>query len=166
MSSVEREELMKVLVDVTHRIWRDMFQSGEAPRPVSSETVNRATEVLVAHVDIRGEWNGRISCIGTPSTVHQLAQAVVGESMEIGDDRVRDCLAEITNVTGGNVKSALPGECALSSPYVGVQADCLESKERRLQLSFSTLQGPWSVILQWGLPARVSHDLHSALSRE
>lgn len=64
---------------------------------------------------IGGSWKGAVK-IGFPQS---LATLITSGMLDVENptlDQVEDALREIANMTAGNLKSVLPGECALSTP--------------------------------------------------
>jgi len=78
-------------------------------------------DTLAGCIHIMGAWEGAIApqC---PKGLARRAAAIMFEQQEdqIGTDLIQDALAEITNMTGGNIKALLPGPCTLSLPAVAI----------------------------------------------
>jgi CheY-specific phosphatase CheX len=99
-------------------IWKsildlDVKKTAEEYCPLGEE------DILAGCVHISGEWEGAV----TLDCPMELAQKVASIMFNMADDEVtpdlvQDALGELTNMTGGNIKSLLPEPCYLSLPAV------------------------------------------------
>lgn len=67
-------------------------------------------------IHILGGWNGSLTLHCTPDTAGALAQTMFGTDEELPDEVVNDCVREMTNVIGGNLKALLGEGSVLSIP--------------------------------------------------
>ncbi|MGE0042047.1 MAG: chemotaxis protein CheX [Vicinamibacterales bacterium] len=70
-------------------------------------------------INITGDWQGTVLVqVARPMAV-RIAQIMfeLGDA-EPGRRDLQDALGEITNMTGGNIKALMPGDCHLSLPAV------------------------------------------------
>jgi CheY-specific phosphatase CheX len=106
------------LCQLTLAIWESTLGLGVQPISRRDPSDHRAG-ILIAQVKITGTWLGTVllECSG------ELAKKVARVMFAIGPkepslDQVRDALAEMTNITAGNLKSLVGGHCHLSMPQV------------------------------------------------
>ncbi|HZZ74122.1 MAG TPA: chemotaxis protein CheX [Pirellulales bacterium] len=81
---------------------------------------------LAGRVRISGQWRGEVILESSPVFAQQAAQIMFAHDCEAASfDDMRDAIAELTNIVGGNLKSILPGPSDLSVP------ECSELSESR-----------------------------------
>jgi chemotaxis protein CheX len=70
-------------------------------------------------VHISGDWEGAVA-VNCPEPLARGVTAAMLDLQEddLGDEDVRDAIGEVANMTAGNVKGLLEGECRLSLPAV------------------------------------------------
>ena len=102
----------------TESIWKsildlDVHKTVEEYCPIGGE------DVLAGCVHISGEWDGAVS-LDCPAELAQKVASIMFKMTdeEVTPDLVQDALGELTNMTGGNIKSLLPEPCYLSLPAV------------------------------------------------
>jgi CheY-specific phosphatase CheX len=79
----------------------------------------RKEPALAGCVQITGAWEGAVALHGSATLARQAASIMFGMNPEEAtSEEVQDALAELTNITGGNVKTLLPEPCLLSLPAV------------------------------------------------
>ena len=78
-----------------------------------------APDSLLATVQITGQWMGCVVLAMTPEVARASAAAMlnIAEQDALDHDQ-KDVAAELVNMTGGNLKSLLPGPSYLSLPTV------------------------------------------------
>lgn len=105
------------VADITERIWTDMLGIPVLAALDSLGTCEVHSLLGVVHV--LGDWNGSISCGLTLHAAATAASAMFCKSVEsVTEAEVLDSVCEITNMTGGNLKSLLGAECILTIPKV------------------------------------------------
>lgn len=109
------------LHDVIDQVTATLFGArGVVPDPAPP----RDPLLWIGAVDIAGPFAGTVSVACTPSFARAAALTLVGE-LDSDDELVADCLAELANIYGGNVKSLFAtatGPCQLSLPRVATDA--------------------------------------------
>jgi len=102
----------------TESIWKsilnlDVKKTVEEYCPLGGE------DILAGCVHISGEWQGVVA-LDCPLELAKKAASIMFQMNEdeVTSDLVQDALGELTNMTGGNLKSLLPEPCFLSLPAV------------------------------------------------
>ncbi|MDX1945374.1 MAG: chemotaxis protein CheX [Pirellulaceae bacterium] len=76
-------------------------------------------ECLIAAIQITGAWTGCVTLGLAPATARGAAAAMLQiPAAEVTAADQEDTAAELVNMTGGNLKSVLPGPSSLSLPTV------------------------------------------------
>jgi hypothetical protein len=106
------------LTQLTCGIWESTL--GLDVQPIAGPSLSeQQAGMLLGRVQITGAWRGDVSLECSEELAKKVARAMFGfDSEEPTREEVRDALAEITNVTAGNLKSLLCGNCHLSMPQV------------------------------------------------
>ncbi len=101
------EDIWKSILDL------DVKQTEDAFCPLGGESI------LAGCVHITGEWEGAVS-LDCPVELAKKVASIMFQLKEdeITTDLIEDGLGELTNMTGGNMKSLLPEPCFLSLPAV------------------------------------------------
>jgi chemotaxis protein CheX len=102
--------------DLVTDIWESVLGIPASPAP-PVEATDAAR--LTGFVHIQGDWEGTVT-VDCPLDLAREAAAAMF-AMDIDDlskEEVDDALGEITNMTGGGIKSMLDGACKLSLPTV------------------------------------------------
>lgn len=103
-----------------HRITVDIWSTVLGVDVTSADTTDRVQgRSLTGTVQITGDWNGAVM-VECSDALARLATATMFAMPvdEVADEDVQDTIGEIANMTGGNLKSLLPGSCHLSLPTV------------------------------------------------
>ena len=105
-----------------HRIAADIFAAmlGLELKPNSPiESHPPEERVLTGCVQVTGDWSGAITVQCADRVARRAAALMFAmDDEELTDEEVSDTIGELANMTGGNVKSLLPGDCQLSLPSV------------------------------------------------
>jgi chemotaxis protein CheX len=110
---IDSEDLHRIVED----IWSSML--GLAVRGSTRSELPEDGRTLSATVQITGSWQGAVSVACPEGTARSFAAVMFGlEDGEAGDADVHDAIGELTNMTGGNVKSLVEGPASLSLPTV------------------------------------------------
>ncbi|HEY6924317.1 MAG TPA: chemotaxis protein CheX [Steroidobacteraceae bacterium] len=110
------------LCEIVDAVVTTMLRSSAVPMPegTSSATLP-ASDIWSGHIKISGAFSGVIVLTCTRQFAHHAARALFNESSPKDEDAT-DALAELTNVTGGNVKclmsNMVSSTCQLALPQV------------------------------------------------
>lgn len=118
MTNLDLTELSKQVVEVSETVWGTI--TGVSLSPINSTLpLDDAGHVLAGCIRIGGEWNGAVVMYCTQNLAKLAAHAMLGvETEKASKDDLRDAFGELINMTGGNIKSLLPGPSTLSLPVV------------------------------------------------
>jgi len=106
------------LCQLTRAIWESTLDLRVLPVPEPGFP-KRPAHMVSGRVQIVGTWLATVLVECSEKLAKQVARAMFGlNEEEPTAEEVLDALAEITNVTAGNLKSLLSGECELSTPQV------------------------------------------------
>ena len=85
--------------------------------PEARRGVGNDAHAMAACIRITGAWNGAI-VLDCPVEVARLAASVMfgAAQASVTNSDLRDAVAELVNMIGGNFKALLPGRCYLSLP--------------------------------------------------
>ena len=112
MALESTEEINDLVAD----IWGSVL--GIPATPASPE-VHVDEPRLTGFVHIHGDWEGTVTVDCPMPLATQAAAAMFAmEIDELSKDEIDDALGEITNMTGGGIKSMIDGQCKLSLPTV------------------------------------------------
>jgi chemotaxis protein CheX len=97
-------------------IWGSVLGIPATPAPASV----RVDELrLTGFVHIQGDWEGTVTLDCPLPLATTAAAAMFGMAVEeLAKEEIDDALGELTNMTGGGIKSMLAGSCKLSLPTV------------------------------------------------
>lgn len=97
-------------------IWSSVLGLSAEPAPSS---IRVEEPRLTGFVHIQGDWQGTVTVDCPVGLAATAAAAMFGMALqELTQAEIDDALGEITNMTGGGIKSMLPGSCSLSLPTV------------------------------------------------
>jgi CheY-specific phosphatase CheX len=110
------------LCEIVDAVVSTMLHTNAVPMPEgTSSSALGSGDVWSGHVKISGAFSGVIVLTCTQQFAHHAARSIFGESNPKDED-AKDALAELTNVTGGNVKclmsNLVASTCQLSLPEV------------------------------------------------
>lgn len=109
-------EATEEINDLVRDIWASVLGLDAEPAPA---TVRVEEPRLTGFVHIQGDWEGTVTVDCSLTLATTAAAAMFGmEPEELAKAEIDDALGEITNMTGGGIKSMLPGSCKLSLPTV------------------------------------------------
>jgi hypothetical protein len=92
------------------------LEVGPVVEPSLSEL---GADFVVGRVQITGAWQGAVLLECSEELAEDAARIMFDlDSEEPAPEDTNDALAEITNITAGNVKSLVGGQCNLSMPQV------------------------------------------------
>lgn len=109
------------LCEIVDAVVSTMLRSSAVPMPEGTSAATLGADVWCGHVKISGAFTGVIVLTCTKQFALHAARSIFGESAPKEEDAL-DALAELTNVTGGNVKclmsNIVSSTCQLSLPEV------------------------------------------------
>jgi chemotaxis protein CheX len=83
---------------------------------------------LLGTIQIRGAWEGEIQVRTTEALAKHLAEQMLQiPPEELQEEDIKDVLAEVTNMIGGNIKSQLDSPSTLTLPSVALDTHGIES---------------------------------------
>jgi chemotaxis protein CheX len=106
------------LHELTRAIWESTL--GLEVRAIAEASFSEpGAHLVVGRVQITGAWLGAVLLECSEELAKDVARIMFSlDSGEPTPEEVRDALAEITNITAGNFKSLVGGQCHLSIPQV------------------------------------------------
>ena len=110
--------LEQEIISLTQYIWGATLNMEALPLE-SPTTLAPGSRTLDGVINITGAWAGAV-VLQVPEPVARRAAAVMFEldAERASLEDMQDAVGELTNMTGGNVKALLDGQCALSLPAV------------------------------------------------
>lgn len=104
----------------TQSIWESILGLQTVPVDTHFKT-NEKDATLAGCVHIMGAWEGTVALQCPTSLARKAAAIMFGvKEDDASMEQILDALGELTNMTGGNIKSNLPEPCYLSLPAVAV----------------------------------------------
>jgi len=132
------------LCEIVDAVVTTMLQSHAVPMPEGTTSGGlQLNDVWSGHVKISGAFSGVIVLTCSRQFAHHAAKSMFGESSPQDED-AREALAELTNVTGGNVKCLLSNlvssVCQLSLPEV-TRGPYNAASARKIRELWTTCEG-------------------------
>ena len=108
----------KDVFQLTQVIWESTL--GLEVRPIAESSFSEpGARLVVGRVQITGAWLGAVLLECSEELAKDVARIMFSlDSGEPTREETRDALAEIANITAGNFKSLVGGQCHLSMPQV------------------------------------------------
>jgi chemotaxis protein CheX len=105
------------------QVWGSMLFATAEPWPADRPA--EFASGLQAHIELRGDWNGRLALTCDVEVATQIAGAMLGlgPEEELPELDIHDAVGEVLNVVGGSVKGALLGTWALGLPGVSLTTE-------------------------------------------
>jgi CheY-specific phosphatase CheX len=112
------EQFETEICQYTEDIWKSILDL-DVKKIVEQYCPTEGESVLAGCVHISGEWEGAVT-LDCPMELAQKITSIMFQlkDAEVTPDLIQDALGELTNMTGGNIKSLLPEPCYLSLPAV------------------------------------------------
>lgn len=108
---------------ITESIWRSIA-GLELVRARTIPTHDGTRPFITGCVHITGAWEGAVTVDCTIALARRVASAMFAVRAEAAtESEIQDALGEMTNMTGGNIKSLLPAPSILSLPAVADGSD-------------------------------------------
>ena len=108
---------------IAEQVWAS-YLDPDGVNPLLALPADPGDGQVSATVSVTGVWWGHVVISFSPKAARNVAAALLG--LDVADattDDVTDAVGELANIIGGNVKSLLPGPCALSLPYVQMSGE-------------------------------------------
>ncbi len=109
------------LVAVAPEIWQMMLSLELDPLGiVPTELFPPGVPTITGLVTVNGDWIGAIAVQTSIAAASRFASAMflTDDPESMSPDEIRDAAAELTNMTGGNIKNLLPVSTKLGIPAV------------------------------------------------
>ncbi len=104
--------------EYTESIWKSILDLEATPSKETFEFADGKPS-LAGCVQITGTWEGSVAIHCPDELARQWAAIMFGlDETSAQKEEIQDALGELTNMTGGNIKSLLPEPCFLSIPAV------------------------------------------------
>lgn len=102
------------------QILEGVFQTVLGSTPRAATSVGVPSHPLTASISFEGAFRGELKLTCSRSLATAVAASMFKRaSDDTGAEDLRDALAELVNIVGGNLKAVLPSPCRLSLPAVG-----------------------------------------------
>ncbi len=110
--------MSETVTEIVSSIWQSVLGLEVTPGEAPSRELDRADQ-LTACIQISGAWSGVVMASFPAVLSHKIASVMLDlNEAEATTEDARDCLSEIVNMIGGNLKATLPAPCSLSLPWV------------------------------------------------
>lgn len=110
--------MTETVTEIVSSIWQSLLGLDVTPGEVPSREPDGVDE-LTACIQISGAWSGVVMASFSAALSQKVASVMLDlDEAEATADDARDCLSEIVNMIGGNLKATLPAPCSLSLPWV------------------------------------------------
>lgn len=110
------------LDSITENVWTTTMGLSVLPWLLETPQIERTAEALAGWIAIDGAWRGSVTLACPRGLARIVARVIFGlDDQGIGEPtaaQMDDALAELTNMTGGNLKALLPEPCVLSLPRI------------------------------------------------
>lgn len=137
------------LKSVTQSVWTTMLETELDALPSALPSAVQASHVGV--IRLAGAFDGMVSLHLAENLVRGAASVMFGLAVQdVAEDHVRDAVAELTNMVGGNVKClvAQPTQLALPEVYTPEEAEeALPSTQPHAGMTFVGTSGELAVIV-------------------
>lgn len=108
----------KEICEYTETIWNSILSLTAIPDTNGNGNAENDF-ALAGCVHITGAWEGTVTIDFPMSLAKQVASIMFSlNNGDVDKSLIQDALGELTNITGGNIKSLLPEPCYLSLPAV------------------------------------------------
>ena len=106
------------ICEYTESIWKSILDLDAKPAQESFE-FSQNKDSLAGCVQITGSWEGSVAIHCPNKLAREWASIMFDlDGSSAAKEEIQDALGELTNMTGGNIKSLLPEPCYLSIPAV------------------------------------------------
>lgn len=109
------------LESITDNVWMSTMGLSVTPL-IDRPTIATDAGTLTGVIEIDGAWRGSVTVACSRVLASLAARVFFGltddPNTEPTATQIEDALAEVTNMTGGNLKAIFPEPCVLSMPQV------------------------------------------------
>jgi chemotaxis protein CheX len=115
-STASAIEFGPVVTQIVEHVFQTMMclEAKEVEKPFPPQG-----ELITAAISLAGAWKGAVLVECGLHEAFAFTSRMIGiDPPDSLNDDVRDCLGELANMVGGNLKSVLPGGVGLSLPTV------------------------------------------------
>lgn len=115
--------LEKEICQLMEAIWTDFL--GMEIVPLAEKAIpNGEPAGLSSCLHITGGWDGMVTLSCPAQLAQQAATTMFGvEPDKVTEEQTLDAMAELTNMTGGNLKALMPPPCYISLPILTQHTD-------------------------------------------
>lgn len=90
--------------------------------PFPSQLDETSKNLVTAHIQISGDWQGVVAMVMEHGLAQQLATKLFSlEKHQVTNEDINDSVSEMMNIIGGNLKSLLPQPNQLALPIVDLK---------------------------------------------
>ena len=118
------------LQSITDNVWTTTMGLPVLPWLLETPCLERDAEALAGTIAIDGAWRGGVTLSCPRALARLVARVIFGldgdDAPEPTASQMEDALAELTNMTGGNLKALLPEPCVLSLPRIATPEAALQ----------------------------------------
>jgi CheY-specific phosphatase CheX len=108
------------ICDYTKNIWKSILSLDVGPAQ-NGASGSESDYALAGCIHITGAWNGTVIVHYPMPLANKVASIMFDiKGGPVENELLQDALGELTNMTGGNIKSLLPEPCFLSLPAVAL----------------------------------------------
>lgn len=136
------------ILEVAENVWTTMLGLEIQQRSVPADTSSGRS--LSASVELMGDWRGWVAVRCPEPLARKVASSMLARpEMSASDDDIFDAMGEVANMTAGNLKGFLGGECRLTPPTVtcGYETSLGIDRQIVMATSFDCGSDAFSVIL-------------------
>ena len=127
----------------------------------SDEKIEHLENSIAANVQISGEWQGAITLSIETDLACQLAERMFSRAKGLAtQEELRDAMAEMINMIGGNIKSLLKQPCFLSIPVVELKKASLHFPfmEQVSRVMFDCMGMKFGLVVHQAIEQNPSHQ--------
>jgi chemotaxis protein CheX len=104
--------------EISSRIWKTVLGFPLTPCSDPNALIDQK-DALAGCIQFMGAWQGALIIYCSSALARRGAAVIYGtDPVNTTREQAVDLMIELTNMTGGNVKSLLPKPCQLSIPFV------------------------------------------------
>jgi chemotaxis protein CheX len=133
----------ETLFSIVEMIWSGAFGF----RVETADVIPQPADAVAAAVTIDGVWEGTVVVRTSPDLAVWAAASMFGRpGDELSRQDAEEAVAEVTNMTGGNLKGCLPGPSRLSLPRMVDTRHFCPAGERQVADAHFAVEGGWLAV--------------------